>query len=161
MSVARLPTVYFYNNSAAIRYRGEMAEDDLKMAIDAFLNGSLAADDTLDDEGFYRIAEFRENCCGRDFCVIHTGSALCEEYRRVRLMCKRHPMKFFYAAGGATLPGLKGGVYYVWNPRRKGILEVDDVGQLAAAIDRVIDGGAKWTSLDLTHDEDEDEGPGL
>jgi len=160
MSIARLPTVYFYNNSNAIRYRGEMNEAELKSAIDSYLNGSLSADDAFDDEGFYRLTEFEEHCRGRDFCVLHTGSGLPPEYRRVRQICKRHPMKFFYGAKGAPLKDLKEDVYYIWNPRRKGIIEVEDVANLAGAIDRVIDGGAKWTpAREAKEDAGDDESP--
>jgi hypothetical protein len=147
MSIARLPTVYFYNGSTGIRYRGEMRESDLRLAIDNFLNGTLEPDAEFDDEGFYKMSEFEEHCRGRDFCVLHTGPNLVEEYRRIRIVCKRHPMKFFYGEGDLPLKNLKAGQYYVWNPRRKGVIAVEKVSELNGAIDRVIDGGARWMSL--------------
>jgi hypothetical protein len=147
MSIAKLPTVYFYNGSVGIRYRGEMKEAFLTAAVDQFLNGTLDNEASFDDEGFYKLSEFEEHCHGRDFCVLHTGKDLVEEYRKIRIVCKRHPMKFFYGDGDFPLKNLKAGQYYVWNPRRKGLISVEGVAELNGAIDRVIDGGAWWVSI--------------
>jgi hypothetical protein len=157
MGIARLPTVYFYNGSSAIRFRGDMTETDLTAAISAFVNGSLTSDDSVDDEGFYRLNEFEEHCRGRDFCVLHIGVDLPVEYRRIRLLCRRHPMKFFYGEGPTPLLGLVAGNYYIWNPRRKGIIEIGQVEELAPAIDRVVDGGAKRTAAKEVQAEQEEE----
>jgi hypothetical protein len=148
MSIARLPTIYFYNSSTSIRYRGEMKDADLREAVDRFLNGTLSSEADFDDEGFYRLTEFEEHCRGRDFCVLHTGDDLSEEYRKIRLTCRRHPMKFFYGSSEVPFPQLRLGQYYIWNPRRKAVISVEQISELTGAIDRVIDGGARWLNLD-------------
>jgi hypothetical protein len=154
LSIARLPTIIFYNGSNTIRYRGEMKEADLQDAVDNFLNGTLTMNDTsFDDEGFYRFSEFEDQCRGRDFCVLYTGDKLSDEYRRVRNMCRRHPMKFFYGDKDWPFKSFSPGKYFVWNPRRKGIIEVAEVEQLAGVIDRVIDGGAKWDRIGRGNEE--------
>ena len=147
MGVSRLPTVIFFNSSGQVRYRGEMKEEDISAAISAFIEGKLQESGSGDDDGFYRLGEFDEQCRGRDFCVVYTGSELSDEYKRVRGTCRRHPMKFLYGSGEAPVSGMRSGVYYIWNPRREAVIEVEDVENLPAAIDRVIGGGASWKKI--------------
>ena len=42
---------------------------------------------------------------------------------------------------------LKENTYYIWNPRRKAVIHVAEIQDLSPALDRVIDGGAKWTKI--------------
>ena len=147
MGISRLPTVVFFNSSGQVRYRGEMKEEDLSTAINEFIEGKLADAGPEDDDGFYRLSEFEDQCRGRDFCVLYTGKDLSETFRQVRATCKRHPMKFLYGDSEVPVNGMKRGVYYVWNPRRRAVIEVSDVAGLSEVIDRVIDGGAKWQKI--------------
>lgn len=147
LSITRLPTIIFYNSSNQIKYHGEMNEHDLKAAIDSFLNQTLTESHDLDDEGFYRYSEFKSQCMGRDFCILYTGPEVNDEYRKIQSISKRHQMKFFYGNKNLPFKQLKEDTYYIWNPRRKAVIHVDQIQELSAAIDRVIDGGAKWTKI--------------
>jgi len=153
-SIARLPTVMFFNSTSQVRYRGELTETDIKQSIDSFLNGTLSVEDVIDDEGFYRFSEFEDQCRGRDFCVLYTGKKISEEYRNLRIVCRRHPMKFFYGQEAIPFKGMKKDNYYIWNPRREGIISIDSIESLTGAVDRVIDGGAKWTKLNVFNGDD-------
>lgn len=147
LGISRLPTIIFYNSSNQIKYHGEMNEQDLKTAIDSFLNQTLTETHDLDDEGFYRYSEFKSQCTGRDFCVLYTGSDVSDDYRKIQTISKRHQMKFFYGNQNLPFKQLKENTYYIWNPRRKAVIQVDEIQGLSPAIDRVIDGGAKWTKI--------------
>ena len=146
-NIARLPTVMFFNSTNQIRYRNELTENELKTSIDSFLNGTLQIDDIIDDEGFYRFSEFEEQCRGRDFCVLHTGSKISEDYRNLRQVCRRHPMKFFYGNDYFPFEKMEKNTYYIWNPRREAIIHVKTMDELPGAVDRVIDGGARWIKI--------------
>lgn len=146
-SISRLPTIIFYNSSNQIKYRGEMKEQDLRNAIDNFLNGTLHFDSSIDDEGFYKHSEFNDQCRGRDFCVLHTGQEINSEYRRIQQISKRHQLKFFYGNKDFPFPQLKENSYYIWNPRRNAVIQVNNIDDLSATIDRVIDGDVKWIKI--------------
>lgn len=147
LSITRLPTIIFYNSSNQIKYHGEMNEQDLKAAIDSFLNQTLTETHDLDDEGFYRYSEFKSQCTGRDFCVLYTGAEVSDDYRKIQSISKRHQMKFFYGDKNLPFKQLKENTYYIWNPRRKAVIHVAEIQDLSPALDRVIDGGAKWTKV--------------
>ncbi|KAH0786692.1 Thioredoxin family protein [Histomonas meleagridis] len=153
-SIAKLPTIVFFNSTNQIRYRGSFTEEELSDSISKFLNGTLEINDTFDDEGFYRMDEFAAQCHGRDFCVLHTGNDICNEYRQIRTLCKRQQMKFFYGEGNLPFKQMKENMYYIWNPRKKGFVIVEDIDELSAALDRVVDGGAKWIKAEELHNEE-------
>lgn len=144
LSISRLPTVVFYNRSKQVHYHGAMDTAALRDALSAFLNGTLSDNDAFDDDGFYRMQEFDDQCRGREFCVLYTGGGLSEEYRRTRLVNKKQAIKFFYGKGDYPFPQMREDTYYIWNPRRKGLIVVPHGESLDSSIDRIINGGAKW-----------------
>lgn len=146
-NIARLPTVMFFNTTTQYRYRGDLTEDNLKSAIDQFLNGTLKNDNDFDDEGFYRLNEFKDQCFGRDFCVLSTWANISDTLREIRNSCKRHPMKFFYGNESYPFEKVQPGKYYVWKPRGHGLITVDYIEDLSATIDRVLDGGARFQKI--------------
>ncbi|OHT06443.1 hypothetical protein TRFO_25557 [Tritrichomonas foetus] len=148
LSIVRLPTIIFYNSTNQVKYHGEMKEDELRQAISSFVNGTLSTDSDFDDEGFYRFSEFQDQCYGRDYCVLFTGPELSDVYRKLRVISKRHQMKFFYGNNDIPFKQLRENTYYIWNPRRKAVIQVDKVDELSSALDRVIDGGARWTKVE-------------
>jgi hypothetical protein len=44
-------------------------------------------------------------------------------------------------------PGIQPGDFVIFNAKKNGIIVVKEVGALGLALDRVIDGGAKWQTL--------------
>lgn len=146
-NIARLPTVMYFNSTFQFRYKGELTEENLKTSIDQFLNGTISTDDDFDDEGFYHFSEFKDQCYGRDFCVLSTFSNISDTLREIRLNSRRHPMKFFYGASDFPLKVIKAGKFYIWKPRGHGLITVDYLEELSPAIDRVLDGGARFKRL--------------
>ena len=147
-NIARLPTVMFFNSTNQIRYRGELTETELKKAIDQFLNGTLTLGDEMDDEGFYRLSEFKEQCFGRDYCILSTWANISDAYRAIRTSCKHHPMKFFYGSEDFPISTLQQNKFYIWKPRGHGLIAVDTLKELSSTIDRVLDGGARFSKID-------------
>jgi hypothetical protein len=146
-SIARLPTVMFFNSTTQYRYRGELTEEELKIAIEQFLNGTLQIDDEFDDEGFYRLSEFKQQCFGRDYCVLSTWSNISDTLREVRSNFRRHPMKFFYGNESFPFESIEPEKFYIWKPRGHGIITVDKIEDLGSTIDRVLDGGARFQKI--------------
>ncbi|EAY20325.1 hypothetical protein TVAG_193010 [Trichomonas vaginalis G3] len=146
-NIARLPTVMFFNSTTQYRYRGELTEDLLKTSIDQFLNGIIDKESDFDDEGFYHFSEFKDQCFGRDFCVVSTFTNISDTLRNIRLNSHRHPMKFFYGASDFPIKAMEAGKFYIWKPRGHGLITVNYLEELSPAIDRVLDGGAHFKRL--------------
>ena len=146
-NIARLPTVMFFNSTNQIRYRGDLTEEELKKSIDQFLNGTLTLGDEMDDEGFYRHSEFKDQCLGRDYCVLSTWANISDQYRDIRNSCKHHPMKFFYGNQDFPIASFEENKFYIWKPRGHGIIAVNNLKELSSTIDRVLDGGARFTKI--------------
>ena len=144
LSITMLPTVIFYNQSKEIHYHGTMNKEELTKAINSFLDGTLTSDDEFDDEGFYNMVDFKEQCNDREFCVLYTGNNLSKEYKKIRLINKKQGIKFFYGKENYPFSQMKDNNYYIWNPRRKGFIVVSNIEELDSSIDRVINGAARW-----------------
>lgn len=145
--ISRLPTIMFINSTHQIKYHGEFNISEINQEIQKFLDGTIEIVTKSDNEGFYRMSEFKDQCYGRDYCILHTGSAISEKYRQIRLLSRKLQMKFFYGDNNLPFSIMKKGQYYIWNPRRKGIIKAQDIDELQSILDRVVDGGAKFAPI--------------
>jgi hypothetical protein len=147
-NVTRIPSVLFMNGTGSKLYKGKIDFASLKSAIEKYFERRLKIDSQQTIEGDFLLpADFEENCLGgRHNCVVYVGKTPHHTLQQLAARCAKHKIKWFVGVKDLPYPFMEKGGIWIYNPRRDGFLYVAEMEQLPEAIDRVLDGGAKWIS---------------
>ena len=146
-NVSDWPKVVFYNETSTVVHEGMHSVRFVKESARAFLEGRESKV-PLHAE-FFVNAELPEVCYDYTVsCVFAYDSFVDPKVDQVRVHFKNDPFRFFVGDDALPFPNLKLGEFVIFNAKKMSVIVVDDVSKLEAALDRVLDGGAKWTSLD-------------
>jgi hypothetical protein len=145
-NISEVPSIVFYNESATIVHEGLRKVRFLKESAMAFLEGRESKAPVHAD--FYVNSELPEICYDYTVsCIFGYDNYVDPKFDEVRIHFKNDPFRFFVGIDPLPFQGIRQGDFVIFNAKKMGIIIVKEVGKLAAALDRVIDGGAKWTTL--------------
>jgi len=152
--VGERPAIVFMNGTSRLTYGGGRSFRDVRTAIEAFfarrLGGAARADDS--SSALLTPDEFAARCYGgKDLCVIAVCAKAPGAVVRLQKELARHRIAWFTGKLGLPDPFMEVGGVWVYNPRRDGFLHVEDPEALADAMERVLDGTARWVKrVDLS-----------
>lgn len=145
-NVTSVPTIVLYNETQTVEHEGPLKLRYVKESIRAFFEARESRAPMHAD--FYVNTELPEVCYDYSVsCVFSYDNYVDPKVDQVRIQFKNDPFRFFVGTDPLPFPGLKPGDFVVFNAKKMSIIKVSDVADLAPALDRVIDGGAKWTPL--------------
>ena len=146
-NITECPKVVFYNETSTVEHEGMMSVRFLKESARAFLE-KRESKAPLHAE-FYVNAELPEICYDYTVsCVFAYDTFVDPKVDQVRIQFKNDPFRFFVGIDPLPFPNIKVGDFIIFNAKKMGMVVVDDVENLPAALDRVVDGGAKWTPIE-------------
>jgi hypothetical protein len=144
--VTEIPSIVFYNATAVLPHEGPRRIRFLKESAAAFLEGRESRAPVHSE--FYVNTEFPEICYDYSVsCVFSYDNVVEPKLEETRVQFKNDPFRFFVGTDPLPFPGIRQGDFVVFNAKKMAIINVKDVAQLAGTLDRVLDGGAKWTPL--------------
>jgi thiol-disulfide isomerase/thioredoxin len=147
-NVSRIPSVLFMNGTLSKVYKGKIAFIDLKEAIETFFERRLKIENQTVIEGDFAVpADFEASCLGgRQNCILYVGKNPHKILQQLATRYAKHTMRWFVGVKDLPFPFMEAGGVWVYNPRRDGFLHVPEIEELPEALDRVLDGSAKWKS---------------
>jgi thiol-disulfide isomerase/thioredoxin len=147
-NVSKAPSILFMNGTNSKIYRGKISFGPLKKAIDQFFAKRLKIDAEEPAGGDFLIpSEFEAKCLGgRHMCIVSVSKQPAEELEKLAQAHSRHKILWFVGISQLPFQFMDAGGVWIYNPRRDGFLHVPEIGELATALDRVLDGAAKWKS---------------
>ena len=147
-NVSSVPAVVFMNGTHTEVYDGKVDFSELRNAIEQFFAKRLA-NDSADDDGFLLPADFEAKCLGgKQNCILYVSSKADDQLEHLVKRHARHKLKWFVGTDGLPYEFMKKGGVWIYNPRRDGFVHVDGIDNLEPAIERMLDGGAKWVKRD-------------
>ncbi|KAH0787098.1 Thioredoxin family protein [Histomonas meleagridis] len=147
-NITKTPTIAFYNNEVTVFHEGPRKLRYLKETANAFLSGRESKSPTRAD--FYFNTEFPEVCYDYTVtCVFGYESFVDPKYDKIRIQLKNDKFKFFVGDKNIPFTNLKleRGNFVVYNAKKNAAFIVGNVDELMPALDRVLDGTAKWNTL--------------
>lgn len=146
-NITSSPTVVFYNETSTFTHEGMHRIRFLKESARAFLAGTESRAPVHAD--FFVNTELPEVCYDYTVsCVFSYEAFVDQKVDQVRLRFKNNPFRFFVGDDPLPFPDLKHGQFVIFNAKKMGMIVVNDVLELEAALDRVLDGGAKWSPIE-------------
>jgi thiol-disulfide isomerase/thioredoxin len=147
-NITRIPAVLFMNGTGSKLYKGKIDFQSLKGAMEKYFERRLKMDSEEPTTGDFLVpSEFETSCLGgRHTCVLYVGTSPGPILEQLASQYARRKMKWFVGVKDLPYPFMEKGGVWIYNPRRDGFLHVAEMESLPEAIDRVLDGGAKWTS---------------
>jgi hypothetical protein len=145
-NISQVPSIVFYNESATITHEGLRKIRFLKESAAAFLEGRESKSPVHAE--FYVNSELPEICYDYTVsCIFSYDNYVDPKLDEVRVHFKNDPFRFFVGTDPLPFPGIQQGDFVIFNAKKMGIIVVKEVAKVTSALDRVIDGGAKWTTL--------------
>jgi hypothetical protein len=145
-NISVVPSVVFFNETATVPHEGPLKIRFLKESASAFLEGRESRAPVHAE--FFVNSELPEICYDYTVsCVFSYDNYVDPKVDDVRVHFKNDPFRFFVGTDTLPFPGIQLGDFVIFNAKKKGIIVVKDVAKLTLALDRVIDGGAKWQTL--------------
>lgn len=146
-NITKTPSIVFYNQSKDYIFEGLRKVRFLKESLSAFLNERDDKTPSLSE--FYVNEQIPEVCFDYTVsCIFSYDNFVDPKLDGVKSHFKNDPFKFF--VGDTHFPfsqAAKRGQYVIYNAKKNAIIVVDNLQLLTPALDRIIDGGAKWTSI--------------
>jgi hypothetical protein len=145
-NITDTPTVVFYGPNATVVHEGMRRIRFLKESARALLENRESRAPVHAE--FFVNSELPEICYDYSVsCVFSYDNYVDPKVDDVRLHFRNDPFRFFVGTDPLPFPGIQVGDFVIFNAKKRGIIVVKDIAKLTAALDRVIDGGAKWSPL--------------
>lgn len=144
MGVKQIPSLVFFNKTHTIFHEGQFFIRYMKESTRAFIEGR---ESNAPVEGsFFVNSQLPEICYDYSVsCVFANDNFIDPKVDEVRIHFKNDPFKFFVGTTDFPFKGIPRGGFAIYNAKKEGIIIVKDVEHLTAALDRVLDGGAKYS----------------
>ncbi|OHT16561.1 hypothetical protein TRFO_13159 [Tritrichomonas foetus] len=145
-NVTTTPTIVFYNQTHEVVHESLRKIRFLKETAISFVQ-KRPNKSPLTVE-FYLNSQFPEICYDYTVsCVLAYDNFVDPKLDDIRTNFKNDPFRFFVGDDHFPFSQAKRGQFVIYNAKKSSIIIVEDISLLSAALDRVIDGGAKWTQL--------------
>ncbi|OHS96706.1 Thioredoxin family protein [Tritrichomonas foetus] len=157
--VSKVPTIVFINGENMTVYNDKIRFGSLKSAL---VRSLISTDDQKSPENeendqktsetvgkLNTRTEFDEICQGKGiYCVLQKGEKATAEFQEVaEAKSNNKRLQFFTCGEKCQIDGFESGIMIFHNKRFEAI-RIDDIKSLATTLDRVIDGGARFHSID-------------
>lgn len=153
--VNALPAIVMVDGNKSAAYNGKNAFGLIRKAIDDFFNGIMPPTPTprptpppVVVDALESSEEFDKHCRGKSvFCVLEGAEAASEEFRSAAKKYRHDPFRFYTCGSKCPLEFAKSGAWIIHH-RRNAAVRLENANELGAALDRVLDGGARFEEVD-------------
>ncbi|KAK8882075.1 hypothetical protein M9Y10_044715 [Tritrichomonas musculus] len=146
-NITNTPSIVFYNHSKDYVFEGLRKIRFLKESLSAFLTEREDKTPALSE--FYVNEQIPEVCFDYSIsCIFSYDNFVDPKLDDVRSQFKNDPFKFF--VGDTHFPFVriaKRGQYVIYSAKKNSVIVVNNLSLLPPALERVIDGGAKWIPI--------------
>ena len=149
------PTVVLVSGENTSIYDGEIGFSSIQNAIGAYFPNSLSDRPKQNKKTVHNPAtvlilktkdDFNSVCKGRGFfCIIHGSDEIDPIFQNAAKMYRNDPFRFFICNKNCPYKNLQNGIKVI-HSRRNAFIDIPSLNDLGSYLDRIIDGGAKWTN---------------
>lgn len=141
-----VPQIVFYNDTKTIPHEGARKFRYVNESANAFLNERPSKSPIGAD--FHVNAEFPEYCYDyQKTCIFCNENFIDPELDELRNHFRDPKFQFFIGKSGLPFKDIKSGAIVIYSAKKEGIIIEEDIKKAQSAIDRVIDGTAKFKSI--------------
>ena len=152
--VVAFPTILMIEKDVKMAYGGKNKFSMIKQAINDFFEGKLRPTPTPEPTPPPKLIydmegqdELEKECKGKGlFCVIEGGDGPSEAFEAVAKKYRHDHFKFYTCGAKCPLHFAKQGVW-ILHHRRDAAIKLSGSDEIGSSLDRVIDGGAKFTPM--------------
>lgn len=140
------PSVVYFSENATIAHEGPLKFRYIRESLGAFLEGRDSHSPVPGE--FYVNTQFPEVCYDYSVsCVLCYENFIDTSLEDIRNQFRNDKFRFFIGMDNFPFENPKRGQFFIYNAKKQAIIVENDQSKLPALLDRVIDGGAKWTPL--------------
>jgi len=146
LGVTKFPSIVFFNKTHTVYHEGDFSYRYIKESVLSFLKGKESKSPVSSD--YHINAEFPEVCYDYSIsCVLSYDNFVDPKLDLIKANFKNNPFRFFVGIEQFPIEGAERGDYVIFNAKKPGIIIVKDIAKLTTTLDRVLDGGAKFSPL--------------
>lgn len=155
-NVTAVPWILMINNETSYVYSGKNSYSLIRKTIIDFFAGKIKRPQPktpvpVSILKMESIEEFNNACKGHgNFCVL-LGEKSDAQYQTIARKYRNDPFKFYECDEKCPFEFSKGAIH-IFHHRRDAAIKVQTLVDLPTNLDRVIDGGARFTPIDLSKD---------
>lgn len=144
--VTTVPQIVFYNGDKTVPHEGSRKFRFVNETANAFLNDRQSKSPIGAD--FHVNAEFPEYCYDyTKTCIFRNDEFIDPDLDELRNRFRDPKFHFFIGKSDFPFKNIKEGAVVIYNAKKGGIIVEEDIHKAQSAIDRVIDGTAKFKSI--------------
>ena len=146
-NITNTPKIVFYNQTHEVAHEGLRKIRFLKETALSFVQKRENKNPIPTD--YFANSQYPEICFDYSVsCVFSYENFVDPKLDDLKSRYKNDPFRFFSGNQHFPFPNIKRGQYVIYNAKKNAIIIVDDISLLSSALDRVLDGGAKWSPIE-------------